>query len=130
MSASNASARGLRLGAFLLMLPLLLWLLLLILLPHVDMVVVSLREHIGFAEHRFSWMHYELFFTESLYWRTFLRTALISIFTTLLTLMPAPIAINPTSEYPNILRFFILCPVRRQNPTVLSTARFRKNRGA
>ena len=75
------------------MLPLLLWLLLLILLPHVDMVLVSLRERIGFAEHRFSWMHYELFFTESLYWRTFLRTALISIFTTVLTLVIAfPVA--------------------------------------
>jgi spermidine/putrescine transport system permease protein len=83
----------LKLGVFLLMLPLLLWLLLLILLPHVDMVLVSLRERIGFAEHRFSWMHYELFFTESLYWRTFLRTAVISIFTTLLTLVIAfPVA--------------------------------------
>lgn len=81
------------LGVLLLMLPLLLWLLLLIVLPHVDMVLVSLRERIGFAEHRFSWMHYELFFTESLYWRTFVRTALISIFTTLLTLIIAfPVA--------------------------------------
>ncbi|WP_373185459.1 ABC transporter permease [Halopseudomonas sp.] len=93
MSTARASGSGLRLGIFLLMLPLLLWLLLLILLPHVDMVLVSLRERIGFAEHRFSWMHYELFFTESLYWRTFLRTAVISIFTTLLTLVIAfPVA--------------------------------------
>jgi len=91
--SSTTPASGLRLGVFLLMLPLLLWLLLLILLPHVDMVLVSLRERIGFAEHRFSWMHYELFFTESLYWRTFLRTALISIFTTVLTLVIAfPVA--------------------------------------
>ncbi len=93
MRASRATRGGLKLGVFLLMLPLLLWLLLLILLPHVDMVLVSLRERIGFAEHRFSWMHYELFFTESLYWRTFLRTAVISIFTTLLTLVIAfPVA--------------------------------------
>lgn len=93
MNASRAQRGGLRLGVFLLMLPLLLWLLLLILLPHVDMVLVSLRERIGFAEHRFSWMHYELFFTESLYWRTFLRTALISVFTTVLTLVIAfPVA--------------------------------------
>ncbi|WP_339842750.1 ABC transporter permease [uncultured Halopseudomonas sp.] len=93
MRAGRATRGGLKLGVFLLMLPLLLWLLLLILLPHVDMVLVSLRERIGFAEHRFSWMHYELFFTESLYWRTFLRTAVISIFTTLLTLVIAfPVA--------------------------------------
>lgn len=93
MKPDNAKGEGLRLGVFLLMLPLLLWLLLLILLPHVDMVLVSLRERVGFAEHNFSWMHYELFFTESLYWRTFMRTALISIFTTMLTLAIAfPVA--------------------------------------
>lgn len=93
MRANKAAHGGLGLGVFLLMLPLLLWLLLLIVLPHVDMVLVSLRERIGFAEHRFSWMHYELFFTESLYWRTFVRTALISIFTTFLTLVIAfPVA--------------------------------------
>ncbi|GGD03896.1 ABC transporter permease [Halopseudomonas salina] len=93
MRGNKASHGGLGLGVFLLMLPLLLWLLLLIVLPHVDMVLVSLRERIGFAEHRFSWMHYELFFTESLYWRTFVRTAFISIFTTFLTLVIAfPVA--------------------------------------
>jgi spermidine/putrescine transport system permease protein len=93
MSTASPQASGLRLGVFLLMLPLLLWLFLLILLPHVDMVLVSLRERIGFAEHRFSWMHYTQFFTESLYWRTFVRTALMSIFTTILTLLIAfPVA--------------------------------------
>ncbi|PAU87240.1 spermidine/putrescine ABC transporter permease [Pseudomonas sp. WN033] len=82
-----------RLGTLLLMLPLLLWLLLLILLPHLDMLTVSLRERIAFGEYRFSWMHYQAFFSESLYWRTFLRTALMSILATFLTLVIAlPVA--------------------------------------
>tara|TARA_R110001592_G_scaffold75380_2_gene228318 strand:+ start:20806 stop:21516 length:711 start_codon:yes stop_codon:yes gene_type:complete len=38
-------------------------------------------------------MHFTQFFTESLYWRTYVRTALISIFTTMLTLLIAfPVA--------------------------------------
>ena len=82
-----------RLATLLLMLPLLLWLFLLILLPHLDMLSVSLRERLGFGEHRFSWMHYQLFFSESMYWRTFARTAVMSILTTVLTLIIAlPIA--------------------------------------
>lgn len=93
--AARKGAKGRLVGVstLLLMLPLLLWLFLLILLPHLDLFAVALRERIGFGEYRFSWMHFELFFTESLYWRTFLRTAVMSILTTLLTLLIAlPIA--------------------------------------
>lgn len=89
----GATGRLVGVSTLLLMLPLLLWLFLLILLPHLDLFAVALRERIGFGEYRFSWMHFELFFTESLYWRTFLRTAVMSILTTLLTLLIAlPIA--------------------------------------
>jgi len=90
---ARVARRWIGLSTVLLMLPLLLWLFLLILLPHLDMFAVALRERIGFGEYRFSWMHFELFFSESLYWRTFLRTALMSIMTTLITLVIAlPIA--------------------------------------
>ncbi|MFO7703925.1 MAG: ABC transporter permease [Halopseudomonas sp.] len=94
MAAHRGTAgRLVGVSTLLLMLPLLLWLFLLILLPHLDMAAVALRERIGFGEYRFSWMHFELFFTESLYWRTFLRTAVMSILTTVLTLLIAlPIA--------------------------------------
>ncbi len=91
--SAGVARRWIGLSTVLLMLPLLLWLFLLILLPHLDMVAVALRERVGFGDYRFSWMHFELFFSESLYWRTFLRTALMSIMTTLITLVIAlPIA--------------------------------------
>lgn len=94
MAAPTVAARRLvGMSTLLLMLPLLLWLFLLIFLPHLDMFAVALRERVGFGEYRFSWMHFELFFSESLYWRTFLRTAVMSMLTTLLTLIIAlPIA--------------------------------------
>ncbi|KAA0696921.1 ABC transporter permease [Halopseudomonas laoshanensis] len=94
MAAPKVAARRLvGMSTLLLMLPLLLWLFLLIFLPHLDMFAVALRERVGFGEYRFSWMHFELFFSESLYWRTFLRTAVMSMLTTLLTLIIAlPIA--------------------------------------
>lgn len=84
---------GLRLGTWLLLGPALLWLLLLIVLPHVDMLMVSLRQRTGFGQYQTSTVHYLAFFTEPLYWRTFMRTAVMSILATLLTLVIAfPVA--------------------------------------
>lgn len=84
---------GLRLGTWLLLGPALLWLLLLILLPHVDMLLVSLRQRTGFGQYETSTVHYLAFFTEPLYWRTFMRTAVMSILATILTLVIAfPVA--------------------------------------
>ncbi|MBL8443098.1 MAG: ABC transporter permease [Zoogloeaceae bacterium] len=84
---------GLRLGTWLLLGPALLWLLLLIVLPHVDMLLVSLRQRTGFGQYQTSTVHYLAFFTEPLYWRTFMRTAVMSILATILTLVIAfPVA--------------------------------------
>ncbi|MCB1759488.1 MAG: ABC transporter permease [Gammaproteobacteria bacterium] len=77
------------LGFWLLLAPLLLWLVLLILLPHVDLLLISLRLRSGPGTYRFSLHHYAEFFTEPLYWRTFLRTAIMSLLATLLTLLIA-----------------------------------------
>ena len=71
----------------LLMLPLLIWLVFLIFLPHVDLLIVSLREKLGYREYAFSLQNYIEFFTEPLYWNTFLRTAIMSIFATFITLI-------------------------------------------
>lgn len=71
----------------LLMLPLLIWLVFLILLPHVDLLIVSLREKLGYREYAFSLQNYIEFFTEPLYWNTFLRTAVMSILATFITLI-------------------------------------------
>jgi len=78
-----------KLGLFLLLTPLLLWLTLLILIPHVDMLLVSLRERIGVGQYQTSLANYLTFFTEPLYLRTFLRTAVMSTLATLITLLIA-----------------------------------------
>ena len=77
----------------LLLAPALLWLLLLIVLPHVELGILSLRERTGPGEYAPSLAQYGTFIDEPLYWNTFVRTALMSIVSTALTLLLAfPIA--------------------------------------
>jgi spermidine/putrescine transport system permease protein len=77
----------------LLLAPALLWLGALVILPHVDLAVLSFRQRVGPRTYAASLAQYETFFTEPLYWRVFVRTALISVLATLLTLLLAfPIA--------------------------------------
>jgi len=76
-----------RLGFFLLVTPLLLWLGLLIIIPHVDMFLVSLRERVGVGEYATSLANYRSFIEEPLYLMTFARTAVMSIMATALTLL-------------------------------------------
>ncbi|SDL35070.1 ABC transporter permease [Aliiruegeria lutimaris] len=78
-----------KLGLILLLTPLLLWLSLLILIPHVDMFLVSLRERIGVGEYRISFANYLTFINEPLYLRTFIRTAVMSTLATMITLLIA-----------------------------------------
>ncbi|MDP9065047.1 MAG: ABC transporter permease [Pseudomonadota bacterium] len=83
--------RALSLG--LLLAPALLWLGALIVLPHAELALLSFRERV--APHRYvaSIAQYQTFFTEPLYWHVFIRTALMSVAATLLTLLLAfPIA--------------------------------------
>jgi spermidine/putrescine transport system permease protein len=82
-----------RLILALLLAPALLWLFALILLPHVQLAVLALRERV--APHVFqpSVEQFKTFFAEPLYWQVFVRTALMSIAATALTLVVAfPIA--------------------------------------
>ena len=77
----------------LLLAPALLWLLLLIVLPHVELGILSLRERTAPGEYAPSLAQYATFIDEPLYWNTFVRTALMSIVSTVLTLLLAfPIA--------------------------------------
>ncbi|HKL56062.1 MAG: ABC transporter permease [Roseovarius sp.] len=76
-----------RLGFVLLLTPLLLWLSLLILIPHVDMFLVSLRERVGVGEYATSLANYRSFIDEPLYLWTFARTAVMSVMATALTLL-------------------------------------------
>ena len=85
----NVNRTQFRLGFWLLLAPIVLWLSLLIILPHIDMVLVSLRERIASRQYGFSFGNYTAFFTEPLYWNTFVRTAVMSIVATVLTLIIA-----------------------------------------
>lgn len=80
---------GTRLGFILLLTPLVLWLTLLIFIPHVDMFLVSLRERVGVGQYDTSLANYRTFLTEPLYLWTFLRTAVMSVVATVITLLIA-----------------------------------------
>lgn len=96
MQASAAAPeRGLqaRLMLLLLLAPALIWLVGLIVLPHIDLAVLSLRERVAPRQYVPSLAQYRTFIEEPLYWHTFVRTALMSILATAITLLLAfPIA--------------------------------------
>jgi spermidine/putrescine transport system permease protein len=82
-----------RLSLGLLLAPALLWLGALIVLPHVDLAVLSFRARVGPRHYVASLEQYRTFFTEPLYWHVFVRTALMSVIATFATLLLAfPIA--------------------------------------
>ena len=77
----------------LLMAPALLWLVGLIVLPHLELGVLSLRARVAPRVYEPSLAQYRTFFEEPLYWHTFVRTAVMSVLATALTLLLAfPIA--------------------------------------
>jgi spermidine/putrescine transport system permease protein len=82
-----------RLTLGLLLAPALIWLAALVVLPHVDLAILSFRERIAPRQYALSLAQYKTFFDEPLYWHVFLRTAVISVIATFLTLVLAfPIA--------------------------------------
>jgi spermidine/putrescine transport system permease protein len=82
-----------RLGLILLFAPIALWLVLLVILPHVDMLLISLRVRVAPRVYETSLANYLEFFTEPLYWNTFARTAIMSVTATAMTLLVAfPVA--------------------------------------
>jgi spermidine/putrescine transport system permease protein len=90
ISAARAHAR---LALLLLIAPALLWLLLLLILPHLELGVLSLRVRTAPRQYEPSLAQFSTFFVEPLYWHTFVRTATMSILSTMLTLLIAfPIA--------------------------------------
>lgn len=101
-----------KLGLILLMAPLMIWLFALIILPHVDMFMLSISEKIAPRVYETGFGNYGEFFAEPLYWNTFARTAMMSILTTIVTLIVA----FPVSYYiAKMLRgrmkaiLFVLC---------------------
>ncbi len=77
----------------LLLAPALLWLIGLIVLPHVELSILSLRARVAPRVYELSLAQFRTFYEEPLYWHTFMRTALMSILATTITLLMAfPIA--------------------------------------
>ncbi len=89
----NAASLQARLLLFMLLAPALLWLVGLIVLPHIELGILSLRERVAPRVYEVSLGQYQTFYEEPLYWQTFARTALMSILATAITLcMAFPIA--------------------------------------
>ncbi len=90
----GSGGQGGRLSLFLLLTPAVLWLAGLILLPHLEMLILSFSQRVAPRVYEFGFGNYLTFFQEPLYLRTFARTAGLSILATALTLVIAfPIAL-------------------------------------
>ncbi len=76
---------NLRLSLYIFLTPILLWLLLLIVIPHVELLLMSLKGTNDLGEPVWTLGNYKNFFTEKIYWYTFVRTALYAVITTILT---------------------------------------------
>ncbi len=69
--------------------PVLMWLVLLIVLPHLDLLTMSFRGEDDYGEMVWTFQNYLNFFNEPVYWLTFVRTALYALITTFITFILA-----------------------------------------
>ncbi|PHR24389.1 MAG: spermidine/putrescine ABC transporter permease [Hoeflea sp.] len=76
-----------RLSLILLFAPFALWIFLLIVLPHLGMFYISVREKVGPRMYEFGLGNYINFFTEPIYWNTLIRTGSMSLLVTALALL-------------------------------------------
>ncbi len=95
--------------------PVLLWLLLLIVIPHIDLLVISLQVEDDMGDLVWSLDNYRAFFNEQIYWLTFVRTAIYAILTTVLTfLITFPVAFYITKvmsfRYSGFFSILLLVP--------------------
>lgn len=98
-----------RLGLYIFLTPVLLWLLLLIVIPHFELLLMSLRGESDLGDPIWTLSNYSHFFTEKIYWYTFVRTACYALLVTLLTFVVTfPVA------------FFITKVVSVRNSTFLT----------
>jgi spermidine/putrescine transport system permease protein len=89
--------------------PVLLWLVVLIVLPHIDLLIMSFRTEAADGRPVWSLNNYLYFFEEPIYWLTFVRTALYSILVTFLTFVIAlPLAFYITKVVAPKFQGFLL----------------------
>ncbi len=101
-----------RLSLILLFTPFALWIVLLIILPHIGMVILSLREKVAPRVYEYGLANYIDFINEPIYWNTLLRTGMMSLLvTTLALLIGFPIAYYIAKIAGNRTRgaLFLLC---------------------
>jgi len=84
-NAVNKDVR--RLALILLFMPFALWIVLLILLPHVGMFILSLKEKVAPRVYEYGLDNYVNFAMEPIYWNTLLRTGVVSLLVTFLALL-------------------------------------------
>ena len=93
----NPKGNGIRWIFLLFFTPVALWLLLLLILPHFELLRISFLKGESGAGMGVTWDNYLGFFNEPIYWATFVRTALYSVVVTLIVLTVAlPIAFYAT----------------------------------
>jgi spermidine/putrescine transport system permease protein len=93
----NPKGNGIRWIFLLFFTPVALWLLLLLILPHFELLRISFLKGESGAGMGVTWDNYLGFFDEPIYWTTFVRTALYSVVVTLIVLTVAlPIAFYTT----------------------------------
>jgi len=78
-------SRRFRWGFLVFLTPVLLWLLSLIVIPHIELLISSFHAENDLGQSVWSLENYRTFFREHVYWYTFVRTALYSILVTFLT---------------------------------------------
>jgi spermidine/putrescine transport system permease protein len=111
----NKMKQGIKLGFFIFFIPIFLWLFLLIVLPQIDLFLMSLQYEDDLGDMVWGMQNYKEFFTEEVYWLTFARTAIYSILVTFLTLVVTfPIAFYITkiasTKYKGFLTILLLMP--------------------
>ncbi|KPJ79074.1 MAG: spermidine/putrescine ABC transporter permease [Deltaproteobacteria bacterium SG8_13] len=105
----------LRWGLLLFLTPVFLWLVLLIVLPQIDLLIMSFRVESGYGDSSWSLYNYRQFFEEPIYWLTFVRTAVYSVLVTFLTFVVAlPVAFYITKvvhpRFQGFLTVLLLLP--------------------
>ena len=101
---------------YLLIVPVLIWLIFMIVIPHVELLISSFQIEDDMGERVFSFGNYIEFFSQKIYWLTFVKTAAYSIAVTILAFIIAfPIAFYLTKVTSNknagFLMLLLLIPL-------------------
>ena len=93
----NSNKRKIKWGFWIFFTPVFLWLLLLLILPHIELLRISFSGSKYLGKTGFTLENYKAFFQEPIYWLTFVRTAMYSVIVTVIVLIIAlPVAFYVT----------------------------------